>query len=241
MSGKIVRVSDLLVVVTGLKDISMANVARVGEQRLIGEIPNMNDDMASIQAYEETPGPGPGVAVETTDAPMSTELGPGIVGDVYDDIQRPSEGTVWKAGSNNLPWGMGVSVLDRGKKWDSVVVARPGDRVAGGDVLNTIREASVVLHKIIVPSTLFGTIGSIQPGSLMVLDTAAVLADGEGEKRVLTMVQRRPVRVERPYKHKYSPRAPLFPGQRIVGAMFPVAKGGIAAVPRPFGSGKTVM
>ncbi len=288
LSGKIVKVSGPLVVATGLKDANMADVVRVGEQRLIGEILNMNGDAASIQVYEETSGLGPGAVVETTGAPMSVELGPGIIENIYDGIQRPLEGIMRKAGNNNLPRGVEVPALDREKKWDftavarpgdkvtggdvlgtvqetSVVlhkimvpgvevpaldrekkwdftaVARPGDKVTGGDVLGTVQETSVVLHKIMVPPTLSGTIESIQSGSFTVQDTVAVLVDGKGEKHALTMVQKWPVRVGRPYKHKYPPRTPLLSGQRIVDAMFPVAKGGTAAIPGPFGSGKTVM
>ena len=241
LSGKIVKVSGPLVVATGLKDANMADVVRVGEQRLIGEILNMNGDAASIQVYEETSGLGPGAVVETTGAPMSVELGPGLIETIYDGIQRPLEGIMRKAGNNNLPRGVEVPALDREKKWDFTAVARPGDKVTGGDVLGTVQETSVVLHKIMVPPTLSGTIESIQSGSFTVLDTVAVLVDGKGEKHALTMVQKWPVRVGRPYKHKYPPRTPLLSGQRIVDAMFPVAKGGTAAIPGPFGSGKTVM
>ena len=233
LSGKIVKVSGPLVVATGLKDANMADVVRVGEQRLIGEILNMNGDAASIQVYEETSGLGPGAVVETTGAPMSVELGPGIIENIYDGIQRPLEGIMRKAGNNNLPRGVEVPALDREKKWDFTAVARPGDKVTGGDVLGTVQETSVVLHKIMVPPTLSGTIESIQSGSFTVLDTVAVLVDGKGEKHALTMVQKWPVRVGRPYKHKYPPRTPLLSGQRIVDAMFPVAKGGTAAIPGP--------
>ena len=241
LSGKIVKVSGPLVVATGLKDANMADVVRVGEQRLIGEILNMNGDAASIQVYEETSGLGPGAVVETTGAPMSVELGPGIIENIYDGIQRPLEGIMRKAGNNNLPRGVEVPALDREKKWDFTAVARPGDRVTGGDVLGTVQETSVVLHKIMVPPTLKGTVESIQSGSFTVLDTVAVVVDEKGEKHPLTMVQKWPVRVGRPYKHKYAPRTPLLSGQRIVDALFPVAKGGTAAIPGPFGSGKTVM
>ena len=240
LSGKIVKVSGPLVVATGLKDANMADVVRVGEQRLIGEILNMNGDAASIQVYEETSGLGPGAEVVTTGAPMSVELGPGMIEGIYDGIQRPLEKIVEKVGAN-ITRGVEVPALDREKKWDFTAVARPGDKVTGGDVLGTVQETSVVLHKIMVPPTLSGTIESIQSGSFTVLDTVAVLVDGKGEKHALTMVQKWPVRVGRPYKHKYPPRTPLLSGQRIVDAMFPVAKGGTAAIPGPFGSGKTVM
>ena len=235
------KVSGPLVVATGLTDANMADVVRVGEQRLIGEILTMNGDAASIQVYEETSGLGPGAVVETTGAPLSVELGPGIIENIYDGIQRPLEEIMKKTGGNNLPRGVEVPALDRQKKWEFKAVAKPGDKVAGGDVIGTVQETSVVLHKIMIPPTMRGTIQSIQSGSFTVLDTVAVLVDDKGEKHELTMVQKWPVRVGRPYKHKYPPRKPLLSGQRIVDAMFPVAKGGTAAIPGPFGSGKTVM
>ena len=240
-SGKIVKVSGPLVVATGLSDANMADVVRVGEQRLIGEILTMNGDSASIQVYEETSGLGPGAVVETTGAPMSVELGPGIIENIYDGIQRPLEGIMKVAGSNNLPRGVEVPALDREKKWQFNATVQPGAKVIGGDVIGTVQETSVVLHKIMIPPKMSGTIESIQSGEFTVLDTVAVLADDQGEKHNLTMVQKWPVRVGRPYKHKYPPKTPLLSGQRIVDAMFPVAKGGTAAIPGPFGSGKTVM
>ena len=240
-SGKIVKVSGPLVVATGLSDANMADVVRVGEQRLIGEILTMSGDSASIQVYEETSGLGPGAVVETTGAPMSVELGPGIIENIYDGIQRPLEGIMRKAGNNNLPRGVEVPALDREKKWDFTAVARPGDRVTGGDVLGTVQETSVVLHKIMVPPTIHGTITSIQSGSFNVMETIATLKTEDGKEVPLTMLQRWPVRVGRPYLKKYPPKKPLCSGQRIIDTMFPIAKGGTAAVPGPFGSGKTVV
>ncbi|NCE65602.1 V-type ATP synthase subunit A [Pseudoflavonifractor sp. 524-17] len=239
--GKIVKVSGPLVVATGLEDANMADVVRVGEQRLIGEILNMNGDSASIQVYEETSGLGPGAEVVSTGSPLSVELGPGIIENIYDGIQRPLEEIMKKTGGNNLPRGVEVPAVDHDKKWDFKATAKKGDKVTGGDILGTVQETSVVLHKIMVPPNLSGTIESIQSGSFTVLDTVAVLVDAKGEKHNLTMVQKWPVRVGRPYKHKYPPKTPLLSGQRIVDAMFPVAKGGTAAIPGPFGSGKTVM
>ena len=241
MSGKIVKVSGPLVVATGLADANMADVVRVGEQRLIGEILTMNGDAASIQVYEETSGLGPGASVETTGSPLAVELGPGLIENIYDGIQRPLEEIMKKAGSNNLPRGVEVPALDRDKKWEFKATAKKGDKVIGGDVIGTVQETSVVLHKIMIPPRLSGTIESIKSGSFTVLDTVAVLVDDKGEKHELTMVQKWPVRVGRPYKHKYPPKTPLLSGQRIIDAMFPVAKGGTAAIPGPFGSGKTVM
>ncbi len=239
-SGKIVKVSGPLVVATGLSDANMADVVRVGEQRLIGEILTMNGDSASIQVYEETSGLGPGAAVETTGSPLSVELGPGLIENIYDGIQRPLEGIMKIAGST-ITRGIEVPALDREKKWDFVHTAKPGDKVTGGDVIGTVQETPSVLHKIMIPPRMSGTIESIQSGSFTVLDTVAVLVDDKGEKHDLTMVQKWPVRVGRPYKHKYPPKTPLLSGQRIVDALFPVAKGGTAAIPGPFGSGKTVM
>ena len=201
----------------------------------------MNGDSASIQVYEETSGLGPGAAVETTGAPMSVELGPGIIENIYDGIQRPLEGIMKKAGSNNLPRGVEVPALDREKKWQFDAVAKPGDQVTGGDVLGTVQETSVVLHKIMVPPNMSGTIESIQSATFTVLDTVAVLVDANGARHELTMVQKWPVRVGRPYRRKFPPSAPLQTGQRVIDTMFPVAKGGTAAVPGPFGSGKTVV
>ena len=218
----------------------MADVVRVGEQRLIGEILTMNGDSASIQVYEETSGLGPGAAVETTGSPLSVELGPGLIENIYDGIQRPLEGIMKIAGST-ITRGIEVPALDREKKWDFVATAKPGDKVVGGDVIGTVQETPSVLHKIMIPPRMSGTIESIQSGSFTVLDTVAVLVDDKGEKHDLTMVQKWPVRVGRPYKHKYPPTIPLQSGQRIVDTFFPVAKGGTAAIPGPFGSGKTVM
>ena len=240
-SGTIVKVSGPLVVATGLSDANMADVVRVGQQRLIGEILTMNGDSASIQVYEETSGLGPGAAVETTGSPLSVELGPGLIETIYDGIQRPLDGILKKAGSNNLPRGVEVPALDPEKKWDFVAAAKPGDRVSGGDVLGAVQETSAVLHKIMVPPGLSGTLESIRSGSFTIRDTVAVLTDDKKGRQELTMVQKWPVRVGRPYKHKYPPKTPLLSGQRIVDALFPVAKGGTAAIPGPFGSGKTVM
>ena len=239
--GKIVKVSGPLVVATGLREANMADVVRVGEQRLIGEILTMTGDSAAIQVYEETSGLGPGAEVETTGAPLSVELGPGLVENIYDGIQRPLNEIIKKTGGNNLPRGVEVPALDREKKWDFVPVAKPGDKVVGGDVIGTVQETPSILHKIMIPPKLKGTIVSIESGSFTVTEKVAVLQLENGETQELTMVQKWPVRVGRPYKHKYPPTIPLSSGQRIVDTFFPVAKGGTAAIPGPFGSGKTVM
>ena len=240
MSGKVVKVSGPLVVATGLSNANMSDVVRVGPQRLIGEILTMKGDAASIQVYEETSGLGPGAVVETTGAPMSVELGPGMIEGIYDGIQRPLEKIVEKVGAN-ITRGVEVSALDHEKKWDFTATAKAGDKVTGGDVIGTVPETPVVLHKIMVPPNLKGTIKSIQSGSYKVTDTVATLTTEDGRDVPLTMVQKWPVRIGRPYEKKYSPERPLCSGQRIIDTMFPIAKGGTAAVPGPFGSGKTVV
>ncbi len=240
MSGKVVKVSGPLVVATGLSNANMSDVVRVGPQRLIGEILTMKGDAASIQVYEETSGLGPGAVVETTGAPMSVELGPGMIEGIYDGIQRPLEKIVEKVGAN-ITRGVEVSALDHEKKWDFTATAKAGDKVIGGDVIGTVPETPVVLHKIMVPPNMKGTIKSIQSGSYKVTDTVATLTTEDGKDVALTMVQKWPVRIGRPYEKKYSPQRPLCSGQRIIDTMFPIAKGGTAAVPGPFGSGKTVV
>ena len=240
MSGKIVKVSGPLVVATGLADANMADVVRVGEQKLIGEILTMNGDSASIQVYEETSGLGPGAEVTTTGSPLSVELGPGLIENIYDGIQRPLEEIMRIAGAT-IQRGMQVPALNHEKKWEFVPTVKAGDKVETGDVIGTVQETPVVLHKIMVPVGLSGTIEKIEAGSFNVLETVAVLKDGNGDSHELTMTQKWPVRVGRPYKHKYPPTAPLCSGQRVIDTMFPIAKGGTAAVPGPFGSGKTVV
>ncbi len=239
--GKIVKVSGPLVVATGMQEANMADVVRVGEQRLIGEILNMTGDAASIQVYEETSGLGPGAEVVTTGAPLSVELGPGLIENIYDGIQRPLEVIREVSGSNNLPRGVEVPTLDREKKWKFTPVVKPGDQVTGGDVLGTVQETDSILHKIMLPPKMKGTIVSIQSGSFTVTEPVYVLQREDGSQVELPMMQKWPVRVGRPYKHKYPPTIPLQSGQRIVDTFFPVAKGGTAAIPGPFGSGKTVM
>ncbi|WP_312611945.1 V-type ATP synthase subunit A, partial [Oscillibacter sp.] len=240
MSGKVVKVSGPLVVATGLSDANMSDVVRVGPQRLIGEILTMTGDSASIQVYEETSGLGPGAEVVTTGAPMSVELGPGMIEGIYDGIQRPLEKIVEKVGSN-ITRGIEVPALDHDKKWDFTPVANVGDKVTGGDILGTVPETPVVLHKIMVPPNVSGTVKKIESGAFTVLETVAVLETEDGQTLELSMAQKWPVRVGRPYRHKYPPTRPLSSGQRVIDTLFPIAKGGTAAVPGPFGSGKTVV
>ena len=241
MSGKVVKVSGPLVVATGLADANMSDVVRVGPQHLIGEILTMKGDSASIQVYEETSGLGPGAEVVTTGAPMSVELGPGMIEGIYDGIQRPLAKIVEKVGPC-IVRGVEVPPLDYDKKWDFTPTAKAGDTVTGGDVIGTVPETEVVLHKIMVPPGLSGTLQSVAAvGSYTVKETVAVLKTAEGKEIPLSMSQKWPVRVGRPYQHKYAPDRPLCSGQRIIDTLFPIAKGGTAAVPGPFGSGKTVV
>ena len=225
---------------TGLSDANMSDVVRVGPQHLIGEILTMKGDTASIQVYEETSGLGPGAEVVTTGAPMSVELGPGMIEGIYDGIQRPLEKIVEKVGPC-ITRGVEVPAVDHEKKWEFTATAKVGDKVTGGDIIGTVPETAVVLHKIMVPPKMSGTIIDIKSGSFNVTETIATLKTDDGREVPLTMLQKWPVRVGRPYTKKYPPEKPLCSGQRIIDTMFPIAKGGTAAVPGPFGSGKTVV
>ncbi len=239
--GKIIKVSGPLVVADGMADASMADVVRVGPQHLIGEILNMTGDRASIQVYEETSGLGPGAEVETTGAPLSVELGPGLIENIYDGIQRPLEEIVRRVGAN-ITRGIQVPALDRERLWDFTPTAAAGDAVTGGDVLGTVPETESVLHKIMVPVGVTGTVEWLaEAGSYNITQPIARLRTADGAVQELTMVQKWPVRVGRPYKKKFPPETPLQTGQRVIDTMFPIAKGGTAAVPGPFGSGKTVV
>ena len=240
MSGTITKVSGPLVVAEGLADANVSDVVRVGSQHLIGEILNMTGDKASIQVYEETSGLGPGADVVTTGLPMSVELGPGMLDNIYDGIQRPLPEMRALTG-DSITRGTDVPALNREKKWEFTAVAAPGDELAAGDVLGTVQETSAILHKIMVPPGLKGTLKSISGGTYTVTDKIAVLTDEKGVDHELTMTQRWPVRIARPYTRKYVPSRPMNSGQRIIDTLFPIAKGGTAAVPGPFGSGKTVV
>ena len=239
--GKIIKVSGPLVVADGMADASMADVVRVGPQHLIGEILNMTGDRASIQVYEETSGLGPGAEVETTGAPLSVELGPGLIENIYDGIQRPLEEIVRRVGAN-ITRGIQVPALDHERLWDFTPTAAVGAAVTGGDVLGTVPETPSVLHRIMVPVGVTGTVEWLaEAGSYNITQPIARLRTADGAVQELTMVQKWPVRVGRPYKKKFPPETPLQTGQRVIDTMFPIAKGGTAAVPGPFGSGKTVV
>ena len=240
MSGTITKVSGPLVVAEGLADANVSDVVRVGERRLIGEILNMTGDSASIQVYEETSGLGPGAEVITTGMPLSVELGPGMLNNIYDGIQRPLP-EMRAAAGDCITRGIDVPSLNRENKWDFVPVANPGDKVVPGDVLGTVQETTAILHKIMVPAGVSGEVVSVESGEHVVTDVIAVVRDDKGEEHEVTMMQRWPVRIGRPYKRKFVPSRPMNSGQRIIDTMFPIAKGGTAAVPGPFGSGKTVV
>ena len=238
--GTIKKVAGPLVIAEGMRDANMFDVVRVSNQRLIGEIIEMHGDEASIQVYEETSGLKPGEPVESTEEPLSVELGPGLIASIYDGIQRPLDDIMKVTGSNNLVRGVEVPALKRDKKWKFVPTAKVGDEVSGGDVLGTVQETIIVEQKIMVPPSVKGKIKEIKEGEFTVDETICVLETANGDKE-LTMMQKWPVRKGRPYKKKLHPNMPLVTGQRVVDCMFPIAKGGVAAVPGPFGSGKTVI
>jgi len=238
--GKIVKVSGPLVVASGMEHADMFDVVRVGDLGLIGEIIEMRGDMASIQVYEETAGIGPGAPVETTGAQLSVELGPGLIETMYDGIQRPLEAMRALSGSN-IERGIKVPSLDREKKWEFVPTAAVGDEVEAGDIIGTVQETVIVEQKIMVPYGVSGVIESITGGSFTVEEVVCTVRKADGSLAELTMMQKWPVRRGRPYKEKLVPEMPLITGQRVIDTMFPIAKGGVAAVPGPFGSGKTVV
>lgn len=238
--GTIKKVAGPLVIAKGMRDANMFDVVRVSERRLIGEIIEIHGDEASVQVYEETSGLGPGSPVESTGEPLSVELGPGLISSIYDGIQRPLD-DIMKISGNNLQRGVEVPSLKRDVRWDFVPTVKPGDPVAGGDILGTVQETEIVSHKIMVPSGIVGTVKEIQEGSYTVTDTVATISTRDGAELPLTLMQKWPVRRGRPYKQKLSPEMPLITGQRVIDTLFPIAKGGVAAVPGPFGSGKTVV
>ena len=238
-TGTIKKVAGPLVIAEGMRDANMFDVVRVSSQRLIGEIIEIHGDEASIQVYEETSGLGPGEPVESMGVPMSVELGPGLITSIYDGIQRPLD-DIMKVSGNNLKRGVEVASLKRDKRWEFVPVAKAGDEVEAGDVLGTVQETIVVQQKIMVPYGVKGTVKEIKAGAFTVEEVVAVIATEKGDKE-LTMMQRWPVRKGRPYQKKLPPVKPLVTGQRVIDTFFPIAKGGVAAVPGPFGSGKTVI
>ena len=238
--GTIKKVAGPLVIAEGMRDASMFDVVRVSRERLIGEIIEIHGDQASIQVYEETSGLGPGEPVESTGAPLSVELGPGLIGSIFDGIQRPLVQIMEESG-NNLRRGVEIPSLDRAKKWKFVPRVAAGDTVREGDVIGVVQETPIVEQKIMVPPGVGGVVASIEAGEFTVEDTVAVLKNENGGETKLTLMQKWPVRAGRPHAGKLPPDMPLVTGQRVIDAMFPIAKGGVAAVPGPFGSGKTVV
>ena len=238
-TGTIKKVAGPLVIATGMRDANMFDVVRVSSERLIGEIIEMHGDEASIQVYEETSGLGPGEPVESINVPLSVELGPGLIGSIFDGIQRPLD-EIRRLTGNNLKRGVEVPSLNREKKWSFVPSVAVGDELEAGDVLGTVQETESVVQKIMVPPNMAGTVKSISRGEYTVEEPIAVLSTKDGDQE-LTMMQRWPVRRGRPYAEKLPPEMPLITGQRVIDALFPIAKGGVAAVPGPFGSGKTVI
>lgn len=238
-TGKIIKVSGPLVVAEGMDEANIYDVCKVGEKGLIGEIIEMRGDKASIQVYEETSGIGPGDPVITTGEPLSVELGPGLIESMFDGIQRPLDAFMEAAQSSFLTRGVSVPSLNREKKWDFVATAKVGDEVKAGDVIGTVQETPVVEQRIMIPVGVEGKIKDIKAGSFTVTETIAVVETAKGDREVQLM-QKWPVRKGRPYNSKINPVEPMLTGQRVIDTFFPVAKGGAAAIPGPFGAGKTV-
>ena len=239
-TGVIKKVAGPLVVAEGMRECNMFDVVHVSNMNLVGEVIEMHGDQASIQVYEETSGLGPGEPVVSTGTQLSVELGPGLIESIYDGIQRPLD-DIMKVSGNNLSRGISVPALKRDKVWQFKATAKVGDKVEGGDIIGTVQETDIVLHKIMVPAGISGVIKEINSGEYTVTDTVATVEDENGDTHELTLMQKWPVRIGRPYKKKLSPDMPLITGQRVIDTLFPIAKGGVAAVPGPFGSGKTVV
>lgn len=240
MQGHILKVSGPLVVAGGMAEVKLFDVVRVSNRRLIGEVIELRGDKASIQVYEETSGLGPGDPVESTGLPLSVELGPGLIESIFDGIQRPLTDIRQKTG-DRITRGVEVSALNREKKWDFVPLVKPGDKVGQGDFLGKVQETPIVEHRIMVPAGIEGTIEWVHEGIATVLDIVAKVKSKDGKVSELTMMQKTPVRLGRDYKKKLPPDVPMLTGQRVIDTLFPVAEGGVAAVPGPFGSGKTVV
>lgn len=238
--GIIKKVAGPLVIAEGMRDANMFDVVRVSKQRLIGEIIEIHGDQVSVQVYEETSGLGPGEPVESTDMPLSVELGPGLISSIFDGIQRPLD-EIMKVTGNNLQRGVEIPALNREFKWHFTPTVSVGDEIIAGDTIGTVQETDIVLHKIMVPNGISGKITSINEGDYTVTEEIGLVQSPNGLEHPLALMQNWPVRVGRPYKEKLSPEMPLVTGQRVIDALFPIAKGGVAAVPGPFGSGKTVV
>ncbi len=240
VKGTIVKVSGPLIVASGMADVNMYDVVRVSEKHLIGEVIELRGDKASIQVYEETGGIGPGEPVESTGAPLSVELAPGLIESIYDGIQRPLN-KIQELAGDRITRGIRVDSIDHERLWDFQPAAQIGDILKPGDILGTVQETEAVLHKIMVPPNVEGQLTWIHSGEANVVQTIAKLVTSKGETVELPMLQKWPVRIGRPYARKMAPTEPMITGQRVIDTLFPVAKGGTAAVPGPFGSGKTVV
>ncbi len=238
--GEIVKVSGPLVIAKGMRDADMFDVVEVSDKRLIGEIIEMHGDEASIQVYEETAGLGPGEQVVSRGTPLSVELGPGLIGEIFDGIQRPLDVLVEREG-DHITRGAFAPALNRDRVWDFQASRQVGDRLGPGEIIGLVQETEIMEHRIMLPPDKSGVIKEIRSGSFKVTDVVAVLEDDRGQTHDITLIQRWPVRIGRPYQEKISPTEPLITGQRPIDTFFPVAKGGTAAVPGPFGSGKTVI
>jgi V/A-type H+-transporting ATPase subunit A len=239
-NGTIQKVAGPLVIAGGMRDANMFDVVRVSSQRLIGEIIEIHGDRASVQVYEETSGLKPGEPVESTGAPLSVELGPGLIGSIYDGIQRPLD-KIMQISGNNLHRGVEVPALGREKKWHFTPSITVGQKVVAGDILGSVQETEIVIQKIMVPYGISGTVSSISEGDYTVLDSVASIQSDDGTEHPVTLMQKWPVRRGRPYSEKLPPDMPLVTGQRVIDVLFPIARGGTAAIPGPFGSGKTVV
>ncbi|HIU82508.1 MAG TPA: V-type ATP synthase subunit A [Candidatus Faecicola pullistercoris] len=238
-AGRIIKVSGPLIVAENMQDSKMYDVVRVSDKKLIGEIIELRGDKASIQVYEETSGLGVGESVYSTGSPLSVELAPGLIEGIYDGIQRPLNLLRQESG-DRIARGIDIPAVDHKKLWEFKPVAKPGDKVRTGDILGVVDETVIVEHRIMVPEGVEGTVKSIEKGSFTVDDTIAVISTDKGDKKV-SMLKRWPVRKGRPYREKLTPFMPMVTGQRVIDTLFPIAKGGVAAVPGPFGSGKTVV
>jgi len=237
--GSILKVSGPLVIAEGMRDANLYDVVRVSSHRLIGEIIEMHEDRASIQVYEETSGLRTGEPVESMGIPLSVELGPGLIGSIFDGIQRPLD-EIMKIAGNNLPRGVEVPPLNRSKPWHFVPCAAAGDEISEGDIFGTVQETEIVSHKILVPPGISGKVTAIAEGDFTLEQTVCTLSLKSGVEKTLTLMQKWPVRIGRPFVKKLAPNMPLVTGQRVIDSLFPIADGGVAAIPGPFGSGKTV-
>lgn len=238
--GRIIKIAGPLVVAQGIPRARMFDVVRVGKERLIGEILEIRSDNASIQVYEETGGLKPGEPVESTYQPLSVELAPGILGNIYDGIQRPLD-LIMAMKGDFISRGIELPAIDREKEWDFKPTVKEGEKVTAGDILGVVQETEIIEHRILVPFGIEGKIKKIREGKVKVEDTIAVIRTPEGKEKEISMLQRWPVRKMRPYKKQLNPEEPLITGQRVIDTFFPIAKGGTACIPGPFGSGKTVV